>query len=88
MAKHVEYIDIPDFWRHINLRKKKKDIPDIGVDVLFAEYSSEHKCFYKFVGRLNKQGYIEYPSGKWKLLKDTGSKLYWSILPCDPDIPM
>ena len=82
----AEYIEFPDFWHHINLRKKKIDLPDVDKGVLFAEYNKDLKVFYKFVGHINKQDYVEYPSGKWIKVSDTKSKLYWSELPEDPDI--
>lgn len=71
-------------WHHINLRKKIVDLPLVDSRVLFAEYNSELKVFFKFVGCLNKHNYIEYPSGKWILLPDTKSKFYWCELPEDP----
>lgn len=73
-------------WHHINLRKKKLDLPELNNGVLFAEYNSDLKAFYKFVGCVNKDGYIEYQSGRWKKTSDTKSKFYWRELPGDPDI--
>ena len=45
-------------WHHINLRKKVLDLPEVEKGVLFAEYNSDLKVFYKFIGRINKHGYI------------------------------
>lgn len=82
----AEYIDIPDFWHHINLRKKVLDLPELDKSVLFAEYNSELKSFHKFVGYITKDNWLTYQTGRKKMISDTKSKLYWSELPEDPEV--
>lgn len=81
----IEYIEVPSFWHHINLRKKL-DTPEVNKSVLFAEYNSDLKAFYKFVGYITKYGWIVYPNGKRIDIKKTKSKIWWSELPEDPEI--
>lgn len=81
----AEYIEIPDFWHHINLRKKQLDLSEIDKRVLFAEYNSKYG-FFKFVGHIAKDNWVVYPSGRMKKVSDTKSKLWWSELPEDPEI--
>ncbi len=82
--KEIVCVDSRDYWHHINLRKKELDLPNLGREVLFAQYNSDLKAFFKFVGCINKDGYIEYQSGTWKKISDTKSKFYWRELPEDP----
>lgn len=82
----VEYVEMPDFWHHINLRKKKLDLPEIDVPVLFAEYNNERKKFHKFVGYINKDNWIVYQTGRMEQINKSKSKLYWCELPSDPEI--
>ncbi len=73
-----------EHWHHINLKKKELDLPDVEKVVLFAKYNSDLKVFFKFVGFVNKDGYIEYQSGTWKKISETKSRFYWRELPEDP----
>lgn len=81
-----EYIEVPDFWHHINLRKKKLDLPTLDKQVLFAEYNSDLKVFHKFVGYIAKDNWLVYQTGRIKRINETKSKLYWSELPEDPEV--
>lgn len=74
------------YWHHINLRKKDLDLPKPDIPVLFAEYNSELKVFYKFVGYITKNNWLIYPTGKKNQISETKSKLYWGELPEDPEI--
>lgn len=84
MDEHI--IEMPDFWHHINLRKKELDLPAIDLPILFAEYNSERKVFHKFVGYITENNWLAYQTGRMKHISKTKSKLYWRELPSDPEI--